>query len=101
MIVHNLDFKGIRTSPAETNAPLLVDPNAVLPLAIAAKGLQAIAGNGSKIGQYRSRLNVVKLPFRHDGNTLKSPAEFAAEHLLGLPVPERPDHISIVVPPAV
>jgi hypothetical protein len=75
MIVHNLDFKGIRTSPAETNAPLLVDPNAVLPLAIAAKGLQAIARNGSKIGQRRSRLNVVKLPFRRDGNTLKPPAE--------------------------
>jgi hypothetical protein len=38
MVVHDLDFKGVSINPLEADAPLVVDPNAVLPLAVTAKG---------------------------------------------------------------
>lgn len=88
MVVHNLDIQGVRASPAEANAPLVVDTNAVLPFAIAAKDLQTIARNSSEIGEGGRRLDVVQLPLCTRSNTLKFPAELAAEHLLGLAVPE-------------
>ncbi len=98
MIVHNLHVEGINSGPAETDAPLVVDANTVLPLAIAREGLQAIAWNSSKIRQRRSGMNMIELPFRHRSNTLKPPAKLAPEHPLGLPVPEGPNHNSIILP---
>src|ERR1035437_9078961 len=84
MIVHYLNVKGIGLNPAETDPPPVVDPNTVLPRPIA----------GEEIGNGCHRMNVIELPFRHHGNTLKLPAELAPEDLLGFLVPERPDHDS-------
>ena len=92
MVVHNLDFKSVCIDPPEADAPLVVDPNAVLPLAVTGKGLQAIAWDGSQIRQGRSRMNVVEFAFRHQSNGLELSAELAPKHLLGLLVSERPDH---------
>lgn len=49
--------------PLKTNAPLLVDTDAMLPLAIAAKRLKVVAGKGSKILQGCCRLDNAKAPF--------------------------------------
>ena len=47
--------------PFKTNAPLLVDTDAVLPLAIAAKRFKVVAGKGGKILQGCCRLQRRKL----------------------------------------
>jgi hypothetical protein len=44
MVIYNLDIVGIAVAPFETDAPLIVDANAVLPFPIAPKQLQAILG---------------------------------------------------------
>jgi hypothetical protein len=49
--------------PLKTNAPLPVDTDAVLPLAIAARRLKVVAGKGGKILQGRCRLENAKAPF--------------------------------------
>jgi len=49
MVIHNLDFERVSIGPTEADAPLVVDPDAVLPLAIARQSLQTIARDGSKI----------------------------------------------------
>jgi len=94
MIVHYLNFKGIGCNPAEADPPLVVDPNTVPARPIAGQGFQPIPGNQPQIGNGCRRMNVIKLSLGHYGNTLKLPAEFAPEDLLGFLVPERPDHIS-------
>jgi len=94
----NLDLKGIRFNPAEADPPLLVDPNAVLPQAIAVEGLQAIPWNRSEIGNHHRRMNMIELSFCRAGNALKPLADLAPEDLLGLLVPERPNHSSRILP---
>jgi hypothetical protein len=49
--------------PLKTNAPLLVDTDAVLPLAITAKRFKVVAGKGGKILQGCCRLENAKAPF--------------------------------------
>lgn len=92
MVVHNLNLEGIRIDPSKADAPLVVDSNAVLPLAVSNKGLKAISRNGAQIRQARSRMNVIEFAFRHQRDSLELPAELAAKHLLGFVVAERPDH---------
>jgi hypothetical protein len=79
VVVHNLNFKSIGIDPPEADSPLVVDPNAVLPFAITRKRLQPIAWNGFKICEGFRRMNMVRLPLPYLGNTLKLPAELAAE----------------------
>ena len=64
MAIHNLDLERVRIGPGEADAPLVVDPNAVLPLAIARQGLQTVARDDSKIRQGRGSVYVVEFPFR-------------------------------------
>ena len=98
MIVDYLDLKSVAINPTKANPPLVVDPNAVPPHPITGEDLQTIPSNGSQIGNGRGRMHLIELAFCHGGNTLKLPAELAPEDLLGLHVPERPDHSARVLP---
>jgi hypothetical protein len=97
MVVNNLNVNGIGLHPAETDPPLVVDPNAVLPRPIASQGLETVSGNRAQIRQFPSGVNVVQLPFCSRSKTLELPAEFASKHLVGFFVPERPDHSSRIL----
>ena len=94
MIVHYLNFKRVAFNPAKADPPLVVDPNTVLTSPIAGQAFQPIPRNRSQVGNGCHRVNVIELPFRHHRDTLKLPAELAAEDLLSFLVPERPDHDS-------
>ncbi len=94
MIVDYLNFKRVAFNPAKADPPLVVDPNTVLTSPIAGQGFQPIPRNRSQVGNGCHRVNVIELPFRHHGDTLKLPAELAPEDLLSFLVPERPDHDS-------
>ena len=51
MIIDNLHILGAFGRPAEAEAKLVVDPHTPLPFAVAAQGLQAIAGRGAHVVQ--------------------------------------------------
>jgi len=51
MIIDDLHFIGAARGPYETDAPFLVDPDAVLSLSITSKQLQPIAGNCLQVRQ--------------------------------------------------
>lgn len=59
MIINNLDVNRVASVPFEAQAIPVVDPDAVLPDAIAFQSLEAISGEGRKINQ---RARVVKKP---------------------------------------
>jgi hypothetical protein len=65
MIVDDFNFAGVALSPYETDAPLLVYPDAVLALSIPSKQLQPIPGNCLQVRQ--SRRAVDHREFSHCG----------------------------------
>jgi hypothetical protein len=71
MVVH---LKAAAVRPAKADAPLVLDPNAVLSRAAACECLQAFAWNRAQVQQGRCRVNLVELPFRQRSNTLELPA---------------------------
>jgi hypothetical protein len=44
MIVHDFDIERIATAPIKAKSPLLIDPDTVLSLALAAKPFDPVAG---------------------------------------------------------
>ena len=57
MVINNLDVVGVMRAPYETDSPLIVDPNAVLSLTVAAKFLQVVTRRNPQI---LHRLSVVQ-----------------------------------------
>src|SRR5262249_5248950 len=58
MIVDDLDIVGVAVAPAEADAPLVIDPNAVLPFAISGQPLQPISRRRPQVLEIAS---IVKL----------------------------------------
>jgi hypothetical protein len=52
MIVHNLHIVGIAIMPSKADSPLLVDADAVLPLAISLQCFQMVTGWAVEICQH-------------------------------------------------
>lgn len=57
MAINDLDVPSFTVSPNETNAPLFVDANTVLPLAFSLQDFQPIAGRYAQVIQSGSCLN--------------------------------------------
>ena len=58
MVIHNFNVIRLVAGPLEANSPLLVDSNAMLPLAVATKTFQSIRGWNSQIIQSLSWLGI-------------------------------------------
>jgi hypothetical protein len=98
VIVNNFNVNGIGLRPAETDPPLVIDPNAVLPQPIATQGLETVSGNRTQVGELSGGMNVVQLPFCRRSDTLELPAEFASKNLPSFFIPEGPDHHYRILP---
>ncbi len=72
MIIHDLHFVGATLGPYETDAPLLVDPDAVLSLSVTSKQLQAITGNCLQVRQRGRAVNHLKFSHRCPLEALKA-----------------------------
>jgi hypothetical protein len=59
----NIDRARRTIRPFETNAPLIVDANAVLPLSAALQCLKAISGKERKILERAPRFKLIELEF--------------------------------------
>jgi hypothetical protein len=51
VVIGDFNLGGVALFPAETNSPLVIDPNRMLSFAIAFQELEPVAGRGSQIMQ--------------------------------------------------
>ena len=93
MVVH--DFNTLRTEPRpdKADSPLVVDPDAVLPVPIATQRLQSVA---RWRGQIAEHLRIVQLPQLALGDALPvrpdASGEPAVKQGLGIAIGEGADH---------
>jgi hypothetical protein len=93
VIVRDLNVEGVASGPAEADSPLVVDPNAVLPLSISPQPLQSVPrGHPEVIDPFRG-VQEQKFAVRP---TLyirwQQPRPLSPEDLLRLSVREASDH---------
>jgi len=70
VIIHDLYVMRVAFSPSKTNAPLVIDPDAVLSRAVAGKGLQSVARRDPQRNQIRRRINHPLFPQGRSLNVL-------------------------------
>ena len=70
--------------PNEADPPLVIDPNGVLPLPIAAQCLQLIPRRGGKHSQFRGGVKLQKLPQRDSLEGAESPRMLIVKKLLSI-----------------
>jgi hypothetical protein len=94
MIVDNLDVFGPVWRPTETDAPLLVDPDAELSPAIALERLKLISWWRAQLVEAYRRIEHVKLArgYRLERSPLTW-ADAVPEESLSRPISEAPDHV--------
>jgi len=61
VIIHNLSFVRVPFPPNKAETPLVVDPNAVLPLPVAVQCLQPIPRGRCQVAQFRGAIQLPKL----------------------------------------
>lgn len=92
MVVRDLHFECVTVFSLKTNPPLLVDPDAVLPLATAFEGLKLIRGWEHEIAQLRCAIQVLQfLTNSLLDLTVQALYELPIENRLRIPVLERTD----------
>ena len=92
MIIDDLNFVSIPVAPNEAKTPLIVNPDTVLPLSLAAQGFQAVARRRCQIAQLRGAIQLPKLAPRDPLDSLKAAARLPAVKSPGFRAAERLDH---------
>jgi hypothetical protein len=77
VVIHDLHFVSICSLPNEADSVLIVDANAMLPLAIPVKSLKAIARRHPQDLQTNSRIQDEELPGRSRAKIRRESAAFA------------------------
>jgi hypothetical protein len=72
MIIHNVNIVYIAVFPSETNPPLIVDTNAVLPLPVAFQRFKLIAGWLPEVLKGSGAMQIKQLPPRLPFQGLKA-----------------------------
>ena len=93
MVVHDFHLIRISILPQEADTPLIVDPDAVLTLSIAAQRLQAIPGRNRQVTKLGCGMDLRQLPLSDAHETLKTPHVFTVVQFLCVGTPERFDHV--------
>ena len=95
MVVHNLNVMRIAVAPRETDAPPVVDSNAVEARAVALQQFKLVSRRRAKILQPPCLMQVQKLPPRRALDGLKSPDHAVCEERSGVRALERPDQTPV------
>jgi hypothetical protein len=91
VIIHNLDIARIAI-PAEADAPLIVDPNAMLARPVPAQRLKPVARRDPQIFKPHCRVEQYQLAARGTFDRSKPPDRLVIEELLGFAVAKASDH---------
>jgi len=73
VVVHDLDLESVAVFPDEAEAPLIINPNAVLPFAIAAQCFQPISWRSHQVAEFHRAIQLPELPARHVLNCTEPP----------------------------
>jgi len=94
MVVYNLDVRRALCRPNEAHPKLVVDPDRVLPLAIAGQCLKTVARRRSQIAEVAGGVEVAQFPTRHLNKVgRKAFGTLAIEDGLSSLVPEVSNHM--------
>src|SRR5581483_7376554 len=97
VVVDDLDFICLPVRPAETDPPLLVDPDAVLPLAVAFERLEPISRRRHQVAKCLSTVKIEQLAARRPLNRPEAGDWAIIEQCLGIGRPEGLDHLPRVL----
>jgi len=87
VVIHNFDRFRPSFRPVKTDTPLVIDANAVLSQPITFQDLKPITGRNAQVVQISSRMQLVKLAGRDQGNLLgNATGELTVEDRLGIPI---------------
>jgi hypothetical protein len=92
VVIDDFDGVGAALAPHETQAPLIVDTDAVLSFPVSAQGLKAIPGWNPQVIQSVSRVQHFQLAPGHRLERLEAPNRFSMEEPLSVPTTEGADH---------
>ena len=95
MIIDDFDILRSLRGPSEADAVLVIDPDAPLPLAVTAQGLQPVARRGAHVVQAPGQIQLHE--FAQDLSFDRCPFAdmLLAEQTFGILRPERLDHVSV------
>jgi hypothetical protein len=93
VVIHDLYIMGVAAPPSETDPPLVVDPDAVLPLPISPQPLESVPGRDPQVVQPLGGIKHPELPQGHPLHIRSKPPDgVPREQLLGIPISEALDH---------
>jgi hypothetical protein len=93
VVVRDLDVVGVTTPPSEADPPLVIDPDAVLPLPITAQSFQPVARRDAQVVQAVRSVQHPELPQCHPLHIgSKPPDGVPFEQPLGVSIAEALDH---------
>lgn len=99
MIIDNFHIFGSGGCPSETDAPLVVDPDAVLAFAAALQGFEPVCRGSAQIIQHSGIAEHAQLATRHGLDILRqAPGWRSAPDLFRFPVGKVPDHWPTITP---
>ena len=97
VVVHDLDLRRAFRRPDKARAKLVVDPDRVLPFAIARQSLKTVAWRRPQIAEIACGVEVAQFPARHVHQIgRKALRTFAVADGFGGFIPEAPDHAPLV-----
>jgi hypothetical protein len=92
VIIDDFHFVTMAITPNKTDSPSIVDPNRVLPFAIASQSFQLIAGRRRQNVQLRGGVKLEQLPDCNPLDSAKTLAVLVMKKLLGFFGAEALDH---------
>lgn len=92
MIIHDFDFIGIARVPSEADAPLIVDPDAMLAFTVPFQSFEPVARWGCHLFEMLGRVQLLQLAQRHSRNRAKPAMASCLEQLPCGSVAVGPDH---------
>ena len=92
MVINDLHILSVMAGPSEADSPLIIDPDAVLPLPVAPQSLQSIAGRNAQVIEAGGDFELTQLATSHNRDTFKAPDAFATREGFGVGTPKSSDH---------
>lgn len=96
MIVDDLDAFRRTISPRETDSPLVVDPNTVLPLSVTGQQFEPVSRHRCHVLQHSRVVQHSQFAPCHVLNIAESPTSLAFKELLSLLAAEGSDHMESI-----
>jgi hypothetical protein len=96
VIIDNLDIRHVASVPDETDAPLIINPYAVLTSSVSVQSFQTISGRCRQISDLRGAIQLPELALGDALDSMESLAVQPSKKTGGFLAAKRLDHLAIV-----